>query len=83
MRLLLALTLLLLPGCAMFGGANEPTVEDLEKACPGAVRAMMVDCPALGVVRCEGVPWPECSEQEAVLRECDALIDAEAAKCGE
>lgn len=81
MRPLWLATLLMLTSCGMFGSVSEPTREELERACPGAVVAMTIDCPALAVSRCEGQPWAECVERDAITADCDKLIDQRVAEC--
>lgn len=70
---------ILLTGCGLFG--SDPKPPDAEDACPGAAKAMTVDCPALAVAKCEGKPWDECAAREEIEAECDKLIDEEMAKC--
>lgn len=85
--LMLAVTLALsgaLPACspAATPEVKQPTLEELEKMCPGAARAMTLDCPALAIAKCGDAPsLDECDARAEVEAECDQLIDKEIAKC--
>jgi hypothetical protein len=62
--------------------ARPPTLEELQRMCPSAARVMSIDCPALALAKCgDAKSLDECAAKDAVEAECDALIDAEVAKC--
>jgi hypothetical protein len=59
----------------------QPSMAELEKACPPAFVVATVDCPAMAIEACHGVPWNECPMQDELEAKCDAMIAAKVDEC--
>lgn len=75
--------LALFVGCSSSAPAiRAPTAEELERACPEALKIATVDCPALAVASCRGFEsLDECPAGASVRAECSRLREEALSRC--